>query len=229
MDYDDALTRLWQLADPTNLAGQARYGIETSTSLGISAPDLRKLAREAGRSHELALSLWQSGIREARILAALVDDPDEVTPYQMDAWAADFDSWDVVDACCCNLFDRTVHAYPKAIEWSEAEGEFVKRAGFALMACLAVHDKSAAGSDFERFFAAIEEQACDARNYVKKAVNWALRQIGKRDVDLRDRAIEVAERLKAMDCRAARWVASDALRELRSPQLDARLRGRSKS
>ncbi len=229
MRYEDVLLRLEQLADPSNLPGQARYGIETSRSLGISAPELRKLAREAGRNHELALHLWGSGVREGQILAALIDDPAQVTPEQMEAWAADFRSWDVVDACCCNLFDRTPHSYSKAIEWSEREEEFVKRAGFVLMACLAVHDKKARNGDFDAFFQAIENQACDGRNFVRKAVNWALRQIGKRNLELRARAMEVAERLKAKECRAARWVASDALRELRSPQLEARLRSRSKA
>jgi 3-methyladenine DNA glycosylase AlkD len=229
MKSEEVLLRLRQMANPSNLPGQARYGIDTSRSLGISAPELRRLAREAGRSHRLALDLWASGIREARILAALVDDPAQVTPEQMDAWAADFRSWDIVDACCCNLFDRTSYAYSKAIEWAQREEEFVRRAGFAMMACLAVHDKKAGDDKFEPFFAAIEEQACDGRNFVRKAVNWALRQIGKRNLQLRERAIEVAGRLRAKDCRAARWVAADALRELRSPQLEARLRSRAKA
>jgi 3-methyladenine DNA glycosylase AlkD len=228
MDCDEVLRRLHGMEDPSNLAGQARFGIETARSFGVSAPALRKLAREVGRDHSLALDLWESGIREARILAALVDDPAQVTPEQMDAWAAGFGSWDVVDACCCNLFDRTRHAYQKAIEWSQRDEEFVRRAGFSLMACLAVHDKQALDRDFEPFFAAIEEQSCDGRNFVRKAVNWALRQIGKRNLSLRARAIEVAEQVAAKDCRAAKWVASDALRELRSPQLEARLLSRRK-
>ena len=228
MDCEEVLRRLQRMADPSNLAGQARYGIDTSRSLGISAPELRSLAREIGRDHDLAVALWESGIREARLLAALVDDPARVTPEQMDAWAAEFASWDVVDTCCCNLFDRTTFAYSKAIEWAKREEEFVRRAGFALMACLAVHDKKAADGDFEPFFAAIEEQSCDGRNFVRKAVNWALRQIGKRNLQLRDRAIEVAERVRTRDCRAAKWVASDALRELRSPKLEARLVPRTK-
>jgi 3-methyladenine DNA glycosylase AlkD len=223
MQYEQVRARLDELADPTQLEGQARFGIDVSNSLGISMPALRELARETGRDHGLAQELWSSGIREARILAALVDDPASVTEDQMEAWAGEFSSWEVVDACCCNLFDRTGYAYPKAIEWSHRDEEFVKRAAFSLMAGLAVHDKKAGSGDFAEFFAAIEREACDGRNFVKKAVNWALRQIGKRNLELRAAAIEVAERIAALDCRAAKWVASDALRELRSPQLETRL------
>jgi len=226
MQYEQVRARLEELADPSQLEGQARFGIDVSHSLGIGMPALRQLAREAGRDHDLAGLLWSSGIREARILAALLDDPASVTEDQMEAWAGEFSSWEVVDTCCCNLFDRTIHAYSKAVEWSRREEEFVKRAGFSLMAGLAVHDKKASDRDFEDFFAAIEREACDGRNFVKKAVNWALRQIGKRNLELRARAIEVAERLGAMDCRAAKWVASDALKELRNPQLETRLGAR---
>jgi len=226
MQYEQVRARLEELADPSQLEGQARFGIDVSHSLGIGMPALRQLAREAGRDHDLAERLWSSGIREARILAALVDDPASVTEDQMEAWAGEFSSWEVVDACCCNLFDRTSHAYSKAVEWSRREEEFVKRAGFSLMAGLAVHDKKANNRDFEEFFAAIEREACDGRNFVKKAVNWALRQIGKRNLELRAGAIAVAERVGAMDCRAAKWVASDALKELRNPQLETRLGAR---
>jgi 3-methyladenine DNA glycosylase AlkD len=226
MQYEQVRARLEELADPTQLEGQARFGIDVSNSLGIGMPALRDLAREAGRDHVLAQDLWSSGIREARILAAFVDDPSSVTEDQMEAWAGEFSSWEVVDACCCNLFDRTGYAYSKAIEWSRREEEFVKRAAFSLMACLAVHDKRAENRDFAEFFAAIEREACDGRNFVKKAVNWALRQIGKRNLELRAAAIEVAERVGRMDCRAAKWVASDALRELRNAQLETRLGAR---
>ena len=226
MRYEDVLSRMEELADPSQLAGQARYGIEISRSLGITAPELRRIAKEAGRDHDLALRLWSSGTREARILAALVADPARVTSEQMELWAKDFDSWDVVDACCCNLFDRTSLAWPKALEWASRPEEFVKRAGFVLMACLAVHDKKASNYWFEPFFEAIEREACDERNFVRKAVNWALRQIGKRNFALRDRAIEVASHVQARGCSPARWIASDALRELRSSQLEARLTAR---
>lgn len=226
MRYDEVIRQLEELADPSRLAGQAGFGIETSRSLGISAPALRDLARRIGRDHELAGRLWESGTREGRILAALVGEPARVSPAGMESWAKDFDSWDVVDACCCNLFDRTPHAWSKAIEWAHRPEEFVKRAGFVLMACLAVHDKKASDDSFAPFFAAIVEEACDDRNFVKKAANWALRQIGKRNLALRERAIEVAGRVGEVGCRPARWIASDALRELRSPQLEARLTAR---
>jgi 3-methyladenine DNA glycosylase AlkD len=214
------------LADPSQLAGQARYGIDVSSSLGIGQPALRAVARQIGRDHRLARQLWESGVREARILASLVDDPGQVTDAQMESWAKDFSSWEVVDACCGRLFNRTPQAYEKALEWSSREEEFVKRAGFSLMCGLAVHDKKAPDDAFQPFFDAIEQQACDGRNFVKKAVNWALRQIGKRNLLLRERAIAVAERIAQKECRAAHWVAADALRELRSPQLEARLSAR---
>lgn len=220
------MARLNHLADPTQQAGQARYGIDVSASLGISVPEMRKLAGQIGRDHRLAARLWDSGVREARIVACLIDEPALVTETQMEAWALDFSSWEVVDTCCCNLFDRCDLGYPKALEWSEREEEFVKRAGFVLMACLAVHNKRAPDSYFAPFLAAIEREACDNRNFVRKAVNWALRQIGKRNPALRQRAIEVARRIAAQECTGARWVASNALRELQSEQLEARMAGR---
>lgn len=214
------------LADPTQLAGQARFGIDISASLGISAPALRRLAKEMGKDHQLAAQLWESGVREARIIACLIDDPAQVTETQMEAWALDFASWDVVDTCCCNLFDRCALGHAKALEWSEREEEFVKRAGFTLMACFAVHNKKAPDEFFYPFFASIEREAGDDRNFVKKAVNWALRQIGKRNLTLRTQAIEVAYRIAMQEGKGARWVASDALRELQNKQLDARMAGR---
>jgi 3-methyladenine DNA glycosylase AlkD len=221
------MAKLEALATPANLPGQARYGIDVSSSLGISAPRLRALAKELGRNHDLALALWRSGVREARILAALIDEPRVVTEEQMEAWARDFASWDVVDTCCCNLFDRTPHAYSKASEWSAREEEFVKRAGFSLMACLAVHDKKAGDRAFESFFPLILRECCDYRNFVRKAINWALRQIGKRNLRLNEKAIQVARDMQRIDCRGARWVASDALRELQSPAVQARLSARA--
>lgn len=229
VNLEQAMARLNALADPTQLAGQARYGINVSASLGLSAPAMRKLAKEIGRDHQLAAQLWDSGVREARIVACLIDDPALVTETQMETWALDFASWEVVDTCCCNLFDRCDLGYSKALEWSERAGEFVKRAGFVLMACLAVHNKNAPDSYFEPFLAAIEQQACDNRHFVRKAVNWALRQIGKRNLALRQRAIEVALLIADRECKGARWVACEALRELRSEQLEARMVGRPHS
>jgi len=205
----------------------ARFGIATKRALGGSSiPYLRWLAKRLGKDHQLAAELWASGIHEARILAAMVDEPSEVTDEQMEAWAAEFDSWDVVDGVCGSLFDKTSLAYRKAEQWSSRQEEFVKRAGFSLMAMLAVHDKKAPDTSFERFLPIIEREAGDRRNFVRKAVNWALRQIGKRNPALNAKAIAAAERIQANGVRSAKWVASDALRELRSNALQGRLRVR---
>jgi 3-methyladenine DNA glycosylase AlkD len=216
MQIGEAIRELRALANPANVAGMTRFGINPKGTLGISIPVLRRLARQAGRDHALALALWKTGIHEARILAALVDEPALVTPQQMDRWAADFDSWDVCDGCCSNLFDRTPHAYGKCFEWSSRPEEYVKRAAFALMAALAVHDKQAPDSRFLQFLPVIAREANDDRNFVRKAVNWALRQIGKRNPALRQAAMRCAENLRQMDSRAARWIAADARRELRA-------------
>ena len=209
MTLDEALARLRALADPEARAGMARFGIETGTALGISIPKLRALAKEIRRDHALAEELWAAGVHEARTLAALVDDPKLVTEQQMERWVVQIDSWDVCDGVCSDLFDRTPFAYAKAAEWSGREEEFVKRAGFALMASLAVHDK----------------KADDERNFVKKAANWALRNIGKRNRNLNRAAIEAGERIRSQGSRAARWIAADALRELWSEKVQARLKG----
>jgi 3-methyladenine DNA glycosylase AlkD len=205
----------------------ARFGIETSRALGgIGLPAIRAMARRIGRDRRLAAQLWRSGIHEARILAPMLDDPEQVTERQMEDWAADFDSWDVVDGCCGNLFDRTRFAYRKAVEWSTREEEFVKRAAFALMAQLAVHDKEAPDRVFAAFLPIIEGQAQDPRNFVRKAVNWALRQIGKRSMLLNEMAMDSALRIRGSGARAARWVASDALRELSGERVQRQLAGR---
>ena len=204
----------------------ARYGIDTSRAVGVSVTELRRIARGLGRDHELAAALWASGVHEARILASLVDEPARVSEAQMDAWVADLDSWDVCDGVCGNLFDRTPFALAKAIEWSTREPEFEKRAGFALMAWAAVHRKDLPDATFASLLPLIREQATDDRNYVKKAVSWALRQIGKRDAALNVEAIRTAEEIERMDGRSSRWIARDALRELRSDAVQARLRPR---
>jgi 3-methyladenine DNA glycosylase AlkD len=222
---DEVLERLRSLADPAAKAGMARFGIETGTALGISIPTLRALARDIGRDHGLAEELWASGVHEARILAALVDDPKLVTEEQMERWVVQIDSWDVCDGVCSDLFDRTPFAHAKAAEWSTREEEFVKRAGFVLMAALAVHDKRAPDERFLEMLPLIERESHDERNFVKKAVNWALRGIGKRDRSLNAAAIAAGERIRAQDSRAARWIAADALRELRSEKVQARLKG----
>ena len=210
------LRELKSLSNPDNVAGMARFGINPKNTYGISIPTLRSIAKELGKNHELALQLWRSGVHEARILASMIDIPEYVSGRQMDRWVKDLDSWDVCDQCCSNLFDKTAYAYRKAIEWSSRREEFVKRAGFALMAALAVHDKRAGGREFNRFLKIIERESDDERNFVKKSVNWALRQIGKRDVSLRRAAVATANRIRRRNSRAARWIASDALRELRN-------------
>ena len=212
------------MENPRNVAGMARYGINPKNTLGVSIPVLRKMAREIGKDHDLAAELWVSGIHEARILATLIDIPVQVTESQMDGWAGEFDSWDICDQCCSNLFSRTQFAYKKTSEWCVDEREFVKRAGFVMMAALAVKDKKAEDEEFDSFFASIKAGALDNRNFVKKAVNWALRQIGKRNQALNLKAIAAAEEIRKMDSPSARWIAADALRELNSPAVQARLK-----
>ncbi len=201
-----------------------RFGIQSSNSFGVSVPQLRTLAREVGRDHMLAMKLWETGLHDARLLATMVDDPRKVTLEQMDKWVRDFDSWDVVDGSCGNLFDKTPFAVAKAKQWCKREEEFVKRAGFVMMAELAVHDKEAKEKVFLDFLPLIVGGASDERNFVKKAVNWALRQIGKRNMKLNKAAVSTARRIRKIDSGAAKWVAADALRELKSPQVLKRLR-----
>jgi len=182
------------------------------------------MAKEIGMNHNLANRLWGSKIHEARILASLISNPEMVTEEQIEKWAKDFDSWDVCDLCCGNLFDKTKYAYKKAVEWSSRDEEFVKRAGFVLMATLAVHDKKAQDEDFLKFFPLMIREATDRRNFVKKAVNWALRQIGKRNLNLNKKAIKTAKEIKIIESKSARWIASDAIRELESESVQKRLR-----
>ena len=223
MHGQEVIARLKAMESPHDREGMARFGIATERALGIRVSELRKIARDIGRNHDLAAELWVSGIHEARILATMVDDPRLVTESQMEAWAADFNSWDLVDQCCGNLFDKTPHAYAKAVSWSARDETFVKRAAFSLMACLAVHDKQAPDADLAAFLPLIEREAEDGRNYVKKAVNWALRQIGKRNPNLNDLSIRTARAIARKPSRTARWVASDALRELQSDAVRRRL------
>jgi 3-methyladenine DNA glycosylase AlkD len=217
------IKRLRELSNPDAVEGMARYGIKGDRALGVSIPSLRKIAKETGKDHALALGLWSSGIHEARILAGMVDDPGEVTESQMEEWVAEFDSWDLCDQVCMNLFWLTPFAYAKCFEWSAREEEFVKRAGFALMARLAWSDKSASDESIAEFLPTIKKESTDERNFVKKAVNWALRQVGKRNVTLNSLAIETAKEILEMDSKAARWIATDALKELQSDAVQRRL------
>jgi 3-methyladenine DNA glycosylase AlkD len=210
---EDLLQRMHELADPSRLPGMARYGIVTSAALGISLYELRKLARNLS-DHILAEQLWQTGIHEARLLASMVDDPAQVTSGQMERWVVAFNSWDLCDQVSTNLFDRCPLAVEKVYAWSTRPGEYVKRAAFAMIAGLAVHSKDAGDDLFLGFLPLIERESGDDRNYVKKAVNWALRNIGKKNVHLRQAAIACAQSIRQQDSRSARWIASDALREL---------------
>jgi len=228
MKLGQVLKELRSIADPKKVEGMARFGINPEGTLGISIYDLRPMAKRIGKDHELAAQLWSTGIHEARLLAGFIDDPEKVTGRQMEAWAADFGSWDVVDQVCSSLFDQTKFAYPKAVEWSEREEEFVKRSGFVLMAALSVHDKDASDKEFEKFLPIIKREATDERNFVKKAVNWALRQIGKRNLALNKKAIKAAEEISKIDSRSARWIAADALQELRDDKVQSRLADRAK-
>jgi 3-methyladenine DNA glycosylase AlkD len=220
----DVVRTLERMGDRSRLEGMARFGIDTSSAVGVTVTELRRFARDLGHDHELAAALWASGVHEARLLASLVDEPALVSEAQMEAWVADLDSWDVCDGVCGNLFDRTPFALDKAVEWSSREPEFEKRAAFALMASAVVHRKDLPDAAFASLLPVIRAQATDERNYVKKAVSWALRQIGKRRSGLNPLAIRTAEQIERIDSRAARWVARDALRELRSDAVQARLR-----
>ncbi|MBI4962401.1 MAG: DNA alkylation repair protein [Desulfomonile tiedjei] len=221
--YQEIIQRLKALANPDAVKGMARFGINPAAACGVWIPELRKIAATAKKSHSLAERLWSSGIHEARILASMVDDPKKVTTDQMDQWAGEFNSWDVCDQCCNNLFRKVEHAHDKAHEWSARPEEFVKRAGFVLMACLAVHDKQASDEAFLEFLAVIKRESTDSRNFVKKAVNWALRQIGKRNKHLNQAALATAREINELDAKAAKWIASDAIRELAGNAVQKRL------
>lgn len=227
MTVDEVMDQLASLGRPEVVVSMAKFGISTPKSFGIKTPDLKQFARqvkkEAADRHELAGQLWKTGNYDARAVAFLIDDPKQVSAEQMDAWAADFDNWATVDGTCCYLFCRTQFAYEKAFEWAAREPEFIKRAGFSLMAYLALHDKKADDAQLAGFLPFIEKHSNDDRNFVKKAVNWALRQIGKRNLVLNKLAIEAAERIKLQNTKAARWIAADALRELKNDNTQERL------
>jgi 3-methyladenine DNA glycosylase AlkD len=202
----------------------SRFGIRAKIVYGVAKPKMDELARRIGKDRRLALQLWTTGVHDARILAGMIDEPAQVTAAQMERWVRDFDNWDVCDGTCCHLFVFAAPAWQKAIAWSNHREEFVKRAGFALMAYLAYRDKSAPDAKFLRLLPKIRRAAMDERNFVRKAVNWALRNIGKRNIRLNREAIRAAERIRGQNLRAARWIATDALRELKSAAVQARLR-----
>jgi 3-methyladenine DNA glycosylase AlkD len=223
----DVMEKLKNKARPDQLSGMAKYGMAIERRLGVSVPDMRKLAKETGKDHMLALELWKTGIAEARIVAALVDEPDKLTEQQMEDWVKDIDSWDVCDQVCMNLFEKNRLAWKKIVDWSERDEEFVKRTAFSLIACLAWHDKTASDEKFIELLPVIKRGASDERNFVKKAVNWALRTIGKRNLSLNKAAINAAREIQKLDSKAARWVAADAIRELESEAVRVKLNRRN--
>ena len=221
---EEVIDTLRSKAKSDQLEGMSRYGMAIEQRFGVSVPDLRKLAKELGKDHELALKLWKTGIAEARIVAAMIDDPQKLTEEQMEDWVKDIDSWDVCDQLCMNLFEKSPLAWKKIINWSSREEEFVKRTAFSLIACLAWHDKKAADSKFIGLLPLITRGATDERNFVKKAVNWALRNMGKRNQSLNKAAIAVARDIQRLDSKSARWIANDAIRELESEAVQRRLK-----
>lgn len=218
MKVEEIIEKLESLGNPVNVAGMKRFGITAKKAFGVSMPVLKELAKDVKKKaedrHELALELWKTEFHEARIVAYLIDDPKRVTENQMENWAKDFDNWAICDGACGHLFCRTEFAYEKVSEWSAREEEFIKRAGIVLIAYLAVHDKKADDERIAQFLPILEKYSDDERNFIKKAVNWSLRQIGKRNLNLNKLAVETAGRIKAQNTRSARWIAADALREL---------------
>src|SRR3989338_4470772 len=226
MDAKDVVRKMKSLSSREVRESNERFAILGNNMLGVRAPDIRALAKDIGKDHLLAIELWKTGMHEARILATMIDHPDHVTEEQMDSWIKDFDSWDICDHACGNLFDRTMFAYRKAVEWTTREREYEKRAGFALIAYLAVHNKKADDRRFLKFLPIIKREAADDRNFVKKAVNWALREIGKRNLTLNKASIEAAHEIKQMKG-AGKWIAGDALRELQSDAVQKRVKAKS--
>ena len=220
----DVLDKLQSKARPEQLRGMAKYGMAVEQRLGVSVPDMRKLAKEIGKDHKLALDLWRTGIAEARIVAGMIGDPARLTEEQMEEWVKGIDSWDVCDQVCMNLFEKNQLAWKKIVDWSEREEEFVKRTAFSLIACLAWHDKKASDEKFIELLPVIMRGATDERNFVKKAVNWALRNIGKRNIKLNEAAINTAKEIQRLDSKAAHWIAADAIRELESDAIQSKLR-----
>jgi len=224
ISYEEIIKKLNSLKNPKNAAGMARFGIRPKTKvLGVNIPKLREIAKQVGKSHELALKLFDSKIHEARILAGFIEEPENITEKQFEKWVKTFDSWDVVDQVCSNCLDKTKFARKKIFELAKRKEEFVKRTAFTLMCCLAVHDKKMPDKEFVKFFPLIKKASIDERNFVKKAVNWALRQIGKRNKNLHKEAIKLAKEIEKIDSKPAKWIASGAIRELTNKKYKERI------
>ncbi|MCL6096979.1 MAG: DNA alkylation repair protein [Bacteroidetes bacterium] len=224
MTVEEIIEELRKHYNPRNLEGMARYGINVDKAFGVNVPVLRALAKRIGTDHKLALRLWESGYHEARHIATMIDDPKLVTKTQMNKWVHDFNSWDICDGACSNLFRFTPHAFDKIFEWTERKKEFIRRTGFSLIAYLAVHDKKRDDKDFLKFLPLIKKHSVDERNFVKKAVNWVLRQIGKRSKFLNKEALKLATEIKSLDSKSAKWIANDAIRELTDTKILARIK-----
>jgi len=225
MDYKEIIKKLESLRNQKNVEGMARFGIRPKSKVfGIPIPEVRKIAKSIGKNHDLSLKLFDSGIHEARILAGLVADSEKLTEQQIEKWVKTFDSWDVVDQTCMNLFDKSKIAVKKIPEFVKREAEFEKRVAFALMAALASHDKKMTDKDFIKFFPLIKKAAADERNFVRKAVNWALRGIGKRNKKLNLQAIKQAKEIQKLESKSAKWIAKDAIRELTNNKVKSRLK-----
>ena len=224
MNVVEIIKKLESLSNQEAVKGMVRYGINPRNNLGVSVYKLREIAKEIGYDHDLAIKLWDLDIHDTRLLACFIDDPNKVTSEQMDLWVNDFDSWDICDQACTSLFDLNPLAWTKVFEWAKRDEEFVKRGAFALIAGLSVHDKRASDKKFEQFFPLIKKHSIDERNYVKKAVNWALRNIGKRNVSLNKQTIELSKDILKIDSKAAKWIARNALKELTSIKIQNRLK-----
>ena len=221
---EEVLKEMKKVASPKALEKHSYFNITASNSYGLTTPQSKAIAKKIGRNHALALALWKTKIHEARHIASLIADPKQADEKLMEKWISDFDSWDIVDGTCTYLFRKMPCAYEKAMEWSSREKEFEKRAGFTLMANLAVHDKQAPDEVMEKFFNPILRESSDERNFVKKAVNWALRQIGKRNVRLCKKAIAVAKEMQKKNDSSSKWIAADAIRELESYLREGRIK-----
>jgi 3-methyladenine DNA glycosylase AlkD len=224
MTVKEIIKELKNHYNPINLAGMKRYGINVDKAFGINAPFIKTFAKGIGTNHELALELWESGFHEARQIAVMIADPDRVTKSLMNKWVRDFHSWDICDGACCYLFRKTPYAVEKIFEWCERKEEFIRRAGFSLICYISVHDKKRDDKDFLQFFPLIRKHSLDERNFVKKAVNWSLRQIGKRSKYLNKEALILAQEISTLDSKSARWIAKNAIRELTDPKIILRLK-----
>jgi len=224
MTTSEVIKELKKYYNPKNIEGMKRYGIKADKAFGLNTPTMYAIAKRIGKNHELALELWATGYHEARHIAAMIEDPKLVTKSQMNKWVKDFNSWDIVDGTCSNLFRKTPYAIEKILEWCEKKEEYIRRAGFSLICYVAVHDKKRDDKDFLQFLPLIKKHSIDERNFVKKAVNWALRTIGKRSKFLNKEALKLAKEIKALDSKSARWIANDAIRELTNPKILARIK-----